>query len=198
MSSQSAPRPVCPLCKSPYVQLVDGEWHCQACGFRGVVFDCHPRLDDIAPAEPALPEDPVCANHPGKKAVAICAGTGDYICSLCRVELGGQSYSVQYLDRGGAAMARHMLSPSLERPDRVVFLMFVMCLLLGIFSPVYLVVSSIFVYKAIRQRREGGLFRAVMSPTAMWAAWGFTLLHALVVMGGVVTLIIISAMESAR
>jgi len=66
----------------------------------------------------AMPDDATCAHHPSKRASATCAGSGDYICPLCAVELNGQTFSAQYLESAGKQTAGKAFERYLDRPDR--------------------------------------------------------------------------------
>lgn len=160
-------------------QTTDG-YRCQACGFTGVLYDCHPVKDDDGPAEPAQPEDPVCANHPTKKAVAICSGTGDYICSLCRVNIYGKDYSVQYLDGDGKGLAAEAFAQFLPRPDRSVIIMLVLSFLVTGIAPICLVFSTMYLRRAFRLRKENELYGKIMSPVAPVLCWVLNIVLALV------------------
>src|SRR5580658_2840979 len=74
---------------------------CTRCNWTGEAYHFWRLPADVTSAEAALPEDAVCIHHPRKKAVAVCAGTGDYVCSLCAIELNGQTYSAEYLNGPG-------------------------------------------------------------------------------------------------
>lgn len=170
----------CPQCASPFFKKEGDFWRCETCGFKGMVYAAHPSRDGDLPAEAASPEDAVCANHPGKKAVAVCAGTGDYICSLCRVTLKGRDYSVQYLDGGGRVLAEQAFSKFLPRPDRVVKLLLLASVLTGPLSFALFIVSGFFRNRAVRLRRENSVYRNAVSLTSMWICWSLNLLYVLV------------------
>lgn len=169
----------CPNCGSPYINETNTGWKCRSCGFDGVMQSFNPMLDDDSPAVAARLEDAVCANHPGKKAVTICSGTGDYICSLCRVTIHGHDYSVQYLDRGGRLLAGQTFSQYLPRPDRLIVIMLYLSIPFMFMAPVLFVYSCICLARAYRMRREDQVYAKVMSPIRMWFHWGLQLIVAL-------------------
>jgi signal peptidase I len=78
-------------------------------------------------AAAALPEDATCLHHPRKKAVAVCAGTGDYVCSLCAIELNGQTYSAEYLNGPGKNLAGKAFDRMLPRPDSQILFYMLLC-----------------------------------------------------------------------
>ena len=152
---------VCPKCGTTLEKPAETVTSC-ACGWRGAVYVFHPLPPEISVAEHALSDDAVCSNHPNKKAVAICAGTGDYICDLCRVDLRGETYSVQYLDGGGQEKAKEVFANSLARPDRMVF----SCIALSIvtfWGGVVLIPIALFYYPRIfKMRRTNPLYRKLV------------------------------------
>lgn len=146
-------------------------WHCSNCGWTGDVHICHPKTRDNAPAEMAGPEDAVCANHPGKKAVAACAGTGDYICSLCLVEIGGKSYSVQYLDGQGKTEGVLDFAKSMRRWDSLVALLCLGGMAVTILSPLFVLGMTWALYKSVRERSRNILYRHVAGNAVTWVVW---------------------------
>ena len=91
----------CPGCGSLLSLAQPGSTRCPRCGWKGEVYTFSPKAVEVSAAETALPDEATCIHHPSKKATAVCAGTGDYICSLCAIEVDGQTYSAQYIDSGG-------------------------------------------------------------------------------------------------
>lgn len=140
--------------------------------WEGVIYRGHPRDEENKPAEAARMEDAVCANHPTKKAVAICAGTGDYICSLCRVHLNDKDYSVQYLDRGGKPVFDELFAKSLPRPDRMVIVMLLLsAFTLFFLAPIFFLVATVMLHRASKLRLTNQTYRAVASRWGMWLCW---------------------------
>ena len=136
-----------------------------------MVYLCHPRNDDGV-AETARMEDAVCANHPTKKAVTVCAGSGDYICALCRVHIGGKDYSVQYLDHGGKPMADQLFAQRLPRPERLGLAMLLLNALSLLFlSPFFLVLATISLVKSLGLRKTNSVYEKIMRPAALWLCW---------------------------
>ena len=106
MSENAAALPFsCPGCSNILDTVGQVRLRCPICKWVGDVYLFTPKVLDIEPAKLALPDDAACLHHPRKKAVAVCAGTGDYICSLCAVELNGQTYSANYLEGAGKQLA---------------------------------------------------------------------------------------------
>src|SRR3712207_1092454 len=79
----------CPSCRAPLDPPAPGRTLCPRCDWRGEAYLFTAKVLAVEAAEAALPDDATCAHHPRKRATAVCAGTGDYVCSLCAVELEG-------------------------------------------------------------------------------------------------------------
>jgi hypothetical protein len=135
---------------------------CPGCDWRGWVWGFDPAPPQIDRPEQALPEDATCTHHPGKRAEAICAGTGDYICSLCAVTVNGETYSAAYLNR---PEARQHLAGSWEqqlaRPDRRIRWL----VLLSIFpwcqaalAPLFVVWAGIEYVRMLHMRRNHPMY----------------------------------------
>jgi hypothetical protein len=119
---------------------------------------------DVRTAEVALPEDATCIHHPRKKATTVCAGTGDYICSLCAVELHGQTYSAQYLATAGKALASKAFDRYLPRPDSRVALALLLLFIPGLNYLFFLWIPYGFynLVQAWRLRKQDDLFRRLV------------------------------------
>lgn len=106
----------------------------------------------------------ICATHPTKRAIATCAGSGDYICSLCRVRIDGKDYSVHYVDRAVNDKKSPLVINTLNRPDRMVRNMLILSVFLFPLSLVFFVISFLNVNKVNQLRVENPLFAEVVSP----------------------------------
>ncbi len=152
----------CPRCAASLRVESLGLNQCPMCDWTGEVYVFSPPVQEAEKAEKALPDEATCAHHPGKMAVALCAGTGDYICSLCAITLEGKVYSAQHLNRGGRAKLEKAFDRYLSRPDRQVALALVITFL---FSPAVLVAvpySLIRCFSTFKLRRENELYRRVV------------------------------------
>jgi len=153
---------VCPNCQEALEKPTQVDVSCD-CGWRGAVYFFDPLPPEVSQAEVALSEDAVCSNHPNKKAVTICAGTGDYICDLCRVDIKGETYSIQYLDGGGQAKAQEAFANSLPRPDRVALT----CLLISLvifYTGIVLIPVALFYYsRTFKLRQTNPIYRRLVS-----------------------------------
>ena len=164
----------CPGCRAT-LAADDGSTRCPHCDWRGEAYTFTPRVLAVDVAENALPDDAVCLHHPTKKATAVCAGTGDYICTLCSVDIEGQTYSADYLNAGGHATAVKAFDRKLNRPDGQIYLYVLCCFIPGVnylALPLAFawVPHAFFLYaKALKQRRENPIFARVMGKFAVVA-----------------------------
>lgn len=160
---------ICPGCHAflpAGAQIGDhGRIACVGCGWRGEVYFYDPVPFSVEQAETALPEDATCINHPSKKAVDVCAGTGDYICSLCAVEIAGQTFSANYVNQHGQkALAKHF-QRKMSRPDRVLRFLMVAGIILScaLVGPIFIIASPFLWWKMMKLRKTDQLYRQVIS-----------------------------------
>ncbi|MBI4584424.1 MAG: hypothetical protein HY717_10420 [Planctomycetes bacterium] len=152
----------CPRCAASLHVENLGLNQCPMCDWAGEVYLFSPPVQEAEKAEKALPDEATCAHHPSKKAVAVCAGTGDYICSLCAITLEGKVYSAQFLNRGGRAKLEKAFDRYLSRPDRQVALALLLTLLFWIASPLTVPYGLLRCFSVFKLRRENELFRRVV------------------------------------
>lgn len=158
----------CPSCRSALEPVSEGPTQCPACNWRGEAYFFTPLAVNVAAAEVALPDDATCIHHPRKKANAICAGTGDYICTLCEVQINGQSYSAEYLNTAGKEKIGKAFDRYLPRPDSQVLLYLLLVFVPGVnyiivpFAFIWIPHSFFLYRKALRLRRENPLFARVV------------------------------------
>jgi hypothetical protein len=159
---------LCPGCAEHLIPNSSGAVICSYCAWKGEAYLFSPRVLAATSADIALPDEATCLHHPRKKATAICAGTGDYICSLCAVEINGQTFGAEYLNSAGKDKAGKAFDRTLERPDSRIVLY-----LLLLFIPYinFVVIPLAFVwlphafylyFKALRLRRENPLYRRLI------------------------------------
>jgi hypothetical protein len=158
----------CPGCDAILATPAQGTVRCSACQWQGDVFLFWRIPVNSATAESALPEDATCIHHPRKKATATCAGTGDYICSLCAVELNGQVYSAQYLDKGGKEKLGSSFERYLPRPDSQIGLYLLLSFIPYVnvaaipFAFLWIPHGFVLYFRALRLRRENPLYRRLI------------------------------------
>jgi hypothetical protein len=159
---------LCPICSQPLEDRIGARAFCMACGWKGQAYVFTPLPIVVEHAEHALPEDATCMHHPTKKATAVCSGTGDYICSLCAIELNGRTYSAEYLNNKGKDEVGKAFDPYLARPDSQIIMCLYCCFipyLNVVFVPTAFVWIpwSVFLYvKALRMRRTNPIFARAM------------------------------------
>jgi len=158
----------CPTCTEVLEPAMPGPVVCPRCAWRGEAYLLAPRRISESTAETALPDEATCLHHPRKKATAVCAGTGDYICSLCAVEIDGDTYSAEYLNTSGKDKASKAFDRTIPRPDSrillymvlifVPYINFVMLALGFLWIPHAFVLYA----RAQRLRRESPVFARLM------------------------------------
>jgi len=165
---------------------------CINCGWSGQAWLFQPTAAPVEPAHDALPDDAVCTHHPGKRATNICAGTGDYICSLCSIEVDGQTYSAQHLNTAGKEKIQKAFDHRLARPDRAVVLYMGLCLVpyVNVFwilgMPIWIPMGYFKLVKANRMRHENPLFaRLVSRGRLIFLGLGLTLFGSILVLATV-------------
>ena len=171
------------------LQRSGGVWTCRRHKGDFTVEKFNPIAFNLQPVEAAAEDHAHCANHPGRSAVALCAGTGNYVCALCAARLGGEVYSVQFLDSPtGRPLFPQRFPGRLRRPDRLDRLLvhgllngagtLVLAGLFFIVVPVGIVFSS----RAIRLRKSDPLYRrlvprrkiaAMIIATGIWIVLGW-------------------------
>jgi hypothetical protein len=199
------PSPIyCPGCKMGMIVDVPGPNRCPTCGWVGDVYTFQPAEIRGESAELALPDDATCIHHPRKKATAVCAGTGDYICSLCSVDVSGQTYSAQYLDAGGKAKAAKAFDRALKRPDSHArsyllfpFIPYVNFLVIP-FAFIWLPHGFILVGRARRLRREDPVYARLVSPLRLGVITAFLIIYSVSWIVGIVALTVFLTNKSYR
>jgi len=179
----------CPIegCTRTLVQR-EGKWFCGKHDAYFSVEEFTPSRLTVDRIEGASEQHAICAHHPEHRAVAVCAGTGNYICALCAVDIDGTPYSVQFLDSAaGKTVLDQRFASSLSRPDRVVWQLLACVLVLPISAfmifPAFIWVPVGFIYwvKALRLRRQNALYGQLvrrwhvgfmLSALLLWAAAG--------------------------
>ena len=158
----------CPVCRATLAPADAGPTRCPNCRWKGEAYGFSPKALTAERAEAALPEDAVCLHHPSKRATAVCVGTGDYICSLCSVEIDGQTYSAEYLNAGGNQTAKKAFDRKLPRPDSYIYLYLLLLfvpyvnVLMIPFAFVWIPHAVVLYVRALRLRKENPLFARVM------------------------------------
>jgi len=160
----------CPKCSAALEPISGPHTLCSACGWIGDVYLYRPLAAQAQGPEEALPEDATCVHHPTKRAVAVCAGAGDYVCSLCAIEIDGETYSAQFLNKGGKEKLSKAFDRYLERPDRAVATYLVVTLLLSFAAIITVPVAIYYFVKWMRVRKQDALLRRVAGPVSITIA----------------------------
>lgn len=163
--------PQCPRtgCRQT-LRKVGDRWKCPQHPNTPFVVDEFSPVPMLAPqAETATEEHAVCAHHPEHQAIAVCAGTGNYICALCTVEIDGKTYSVQFLDSPpGQSVVAQRFTSVLPRPDRIVWQMLASLLILPLTAAmlflffIWVPVGVVNWFRVLRLRGRSNLYRRIV------------------------------------
>ncbi len=188
----------CPSCETVYQEVPDGAVSCLNCRWTGKVQLFDPLPFDVKEASAALPDNATCAHHPTKLASAVCTGTGDFICELCRVDLQGEPYSVQFLEAGGKEKIEKAYRRTLPRPDRAATNYLILCLIpyLNFLAILWIPLGIFQYFRIFPLRRKDPLFRRLCSTRRM-ALVGIGLLLFLAMWLFLAVMLTIFAFESA-
>jgi hypothetical protein len=74
----------------------------------------HPRALEDATAPQAHESDTACYYHPTKRAEAVCAVSGAFLCRLCAIEVSGETWSPQAFEE--AVRAKRLPQFESDRP----------------------------------------------------------------------------------
>jgi hypothetical protein len=173
---------LCPRCVSRLEPGGDGRVSCY-CGWSGEVYLFRSLPRRVDRPEEALPDDATCVHHPTKRAVVVCEGTGDYICSLCAVEIDGKTYSAQFLSRGGKEMLAHAFDRYLDRPDRRLTLCLLLSVLFFIIAPLAVPIGIYYFAKLLKLRRENDMARRAIGDGQVVLAGVFLALFSIGALG---------------
>jgi hypothetical protein len=101
-------------------------------------------------------------HHPTKKAIAVCAGTGDYVCALCAVDIEGATYSVAYLDGPGKEKLTEASRRYFQRPDSGALGFVALSILVIFLSPLFVPCAVHQYVQMIRLRRQSPIYRRLV------------------------------------
>lgn len=158
---------ICPRCGIGMAAHSGEEMRCPHCDLKTQTLLFRPLPLLVEHPTPAGPEDATCAHHPTNRAVAICAGTGDYICSLCHVALDGKSYSVQYLEGAGKPALTKSYTHYLPRPDTEIITMAVFTMLVSFLGVILIPLMMIRFFTVRKLRRDNPLYARLVGPGRM-------------------------------
>ncbi len=163
---------LCPKCHTRLEppQTREASVQCQRCGLITKAYLFTPALPESDDAKPALPEDATCITHPTKQATKICAGTGDYICSLCAIEVKGEIYSAHYISQSqGSKKLQSEFERRHPRPDREVrnYLLLTIIPPFFYFGFVWLILGLIRYVQMVNLRRTSERYRSMVGRTSV-------------------------------
>jgi len=152
-SAATAATTACPSCRRSFQHNQPGLTRCPWCRWTGQIFHFTPVPITIEHSEQAVGEDATCIHHPTKRATVICAGTGDYICPLCAIELDGKTYSAAYLQNVGKEKVTQVFDIYLERPDNYITMLLAVTFFLVLLAPITMSYSFYLFFKMRRLRK---------------------------------------------
>jgi|GEM_PF-1886865 len=166
---------ICPACRtrlplSESPTLDDVQTCSRGHRFRVRLFNPPPSLTN-QPAKPVMSDGAACAHHPSKQAITTCAGSGDYICSLCAVPIQNEIYSFAYLETSSLLDKNNVFSDKVPRPDRTVRSHFWTAVLTTFFCrcfPLGLILYALawpHFLKHFKLREENSLYAASTKPS---------------------------------
>ncbi|MEX2673735.1 MAG: hypothetical protein WD294_16665 [Phycisphaeraceae bacterium] len=152
----------CPRCETRLGVPSGRPTYCRDCKMKLRAERFNPAPKQAEEAAPALPEEAACIHHPAKQAVNICAGSGDYICQLCSVDLNNAIYSAQYLEAGGKEQLSEAFDRTLPRPDRAA-IVYLLCSIVFWAAPVLIPLAFYNYYRMFRLRATSAVYREMVS-----------------------------------
>ena len=175
---------LCPRCGIELSLSNPDDVACTGCKWRGQVYAFSPPVVKVVEQAQAMPDDAACVHHPSKRAITTCAGSGDYICALCVVEIDGQSYGAAYLETAGKAKATKAFDRYIPRPDSMIVTAVVVSYFYLIPALVAIPWAVVQFFKMQKLRREDPLYARIVSrQRAFW-------LGTLLVIGGALPFVI--------
>ena len=153
----------CPSCGERLFAESSVHTACPKCRWTGEAHILKALREKAEPARDALSDQAVCAFHPTKQATTICEGTGDYICSLCAVEVAGKVYSAQYLGKAGKDTLDKTYARYLDRPDKQITIYLALSIFLLLPAPVLIPMAIYKFFAAIKLRKSDPMFNKAFS-----------------------------------
>lgn len=181
----------CPKCNQSILpdESFGGSAHCSSCNWKGHAYLFRPLVMIAENSQAAVPDDALCAFHPNKRAVAVCEGAGNFICSLCMVELNGKTYSVQYIDGKGKKEFGKTFDRYLDRPDYTINMLLVFSLFVPFIVPITIpfVIHRFFIMR--KMQKENPLYAKLIGKGKV-IMYGIFMLLCLISLIGFIGLII--------
>ncbi|MDH5639261.1 MAG: hypothetical protein OEZ04_12310 [Nitrospinota bacterium] len=172
----------CPSCKERLFVSSSGPSACPNCNWAGEAHVLKALRYKVETAKEALPDQAICAHHPTKQAIAKCEATGDYICSLCAVDMDDKVYSISYLNEAGKEALRKRFARYLDRPDMEASILILVSLLTFLPALVFIPFAMLKFWKAMKQRKQDKIYAKAFSGLSM-ALIGFLVIAATLIYG---------------
>ncbi len=160
-------------------------FRCSACkaGLRVEVFPTFFRSRQPGQAGEALmsEEEASCFYHGRKKAAALCAECGRFLCALCEVRIGGRSVCPECIEKGRADGSMEMLVTQRTLYDSMALSLSILPLLFFFVTPI---TAPIAIFIAIRfwnkpgsllPRTKARYISAIVVASLQVAGWGIFL-----------------------
>ena len=154
----------CPQCRALLQPQDQTRVNCPNCTWLGEAYLFYPLTVQADEAQDALPEGARCIHHPKEQVVAIRAGTGDYICARCAVDLNEKTCIAQYLSAAGKDKLGDSFDRYLDRPDRVVVILILLSLYIVYISPFTIPFAIYRFFRIGRLRRQDEVYRRLIGP----------------------------------
>ncbi|MDH5509731.1 MAG: hypothetical protein OEZ32_05175 [Nitrospinota bacterium] len=164
----------CPSCSERLFTDSSGPTECPSCGWQGQIHILNALREKTEIAGSATPDMAVCAVHPTKQAIAVCAGTGDYICSLCAVEVDGNIFGADYLSKAGRKTVAKSFARHLDRPDGAIGFWILLTIFIVFLGPLFIPLAIHSYTKAWKLRKNDAIFKRVCSRVDI-TVWGLIL-----------------------
>ena len=188
---------LCPICRAPLSSETNSAEEFVVCGYcssevTATKFPANLRDFADTPAEPVRNEDSPCFFHATNRAAAVCDSCGRFLCTICKVQTGGEVWCPDCIDKNRNKPSTPQFFDQTILFDNTAFLLAVLSLLSGFYLVggllVALVSIGLIIYGWTRQRTivkrsrlrfiVGGLLAAVQGigwvALALWFAHAYT------------------------
>jgi hypothetical protein len=178
----------CARCDRPLPEwelAAAGSAACTACGSRNEVRAFPALLRPRAEARPesAMEGEAACFDHPAKRAVAACSQCGRFLCPLCAVSFGDQTWCPGCIAAGAGKAKAARLDTSRNLYDSIALILPLATLILWPFTIV--AAPAAFVLALMKWREPLSLVRrnrwrmvaALAISVVMMALWGWGIVY---------------------
>jgi hypothetical protein len=160
---------------------------CAACGSRNEVraFPALLRPREEARPEAAIDGEAACFDHPAKRAVTACSQCGRFLCRLCAVSFGDQTWCPGCVAAGAGRANTARLDTSRNLYDSIAFILPLASLILWPFTIVAAPASLVLALMKWREplslvrRNRWRMVAAIVISLGMIGLWGWGILYLL-------------------